>query len=559
MYGSVSSAFFLFGLSLLYGLTGTTRFDAISLVLKGSKNVQLVQIGLEGNIAGATAVLLLLVGFGFKIAAVPFHQWAPDAYEGAPAPVTAWIATGSKIASFIALMKVLLHVVISWSNIKDHPLSPGWLGLLAIMAAATMTYGNFAALGQKNFKRMLAYSSIAHAGYMLVGVLAAAVSAHKHIAAAAVIYYLVVYGFTNIAAFGVAGWLARQGAGRHRRLERPRVRISRRGGCHRLAHDVVDRHAPLGRVLRQVLHVRRGDERRRSRRLADALGLAGLPRPVQQRGLGILLRARADRHVSSTCSDPVARSCSTGDHHSIACRRARRPLLRSQCRPPDLPKPRNRSDSVVLDGGSDRADLARRGLAFRQPRRFRASLFKGDSTQGSDQESRRWRNSRQEIHCQTRLLTQSKTLPKTKRETTATSMAIINTYHKCLESPYLFEDKEAAIKIPGLLAKAGDRLEAAFNIKNTGQGDLADIGFLSYEAMFCCLRALVYAKGYREAGLRCLLLACEELYARQGTLEIDHLLIFQKAQGLKLPVNEALSGASAFVKKTLEVLRREQA
>lgn len=206
VYGSVSSALFLFGLSLLYGLTGTTRFDAILRILDSADGPNRA---LEGNIAGATAVVLLLVGFGFKIAAAPFHQWAPDVYEGAPAPITAWIAVGSKIASFIALMKVLLHVLISWSNVEGHPLSPGWLGLLAVMAAATMTYGNFAALGQKNFKRLLAYSSIAHAGYMLVGVLAAAVSSHKQTAAASVVYYLVVYGFTNVAAFGVAGWLAR--------------------------------------------------------------------------------------------------------------------------------------------------------------------------------------------------------------------------------------------------------------------------------------------------------------------------------------------------------------
>lgn len=136
-------------------------------------------------------------------------------------------------------------------------------------------------------------------------------------------------------------------------------------------------------------------------------------------------------------------------------------------------------------------------------------------------------------------------------------MAIINTFPKCLDSPYLFKDGDASTKIPGLLAKAGDRLEAAFNLKNGGQGDPADIVFLSYEAMFCCLRALVYAQGYREAGLRCLLLACEELYVRRSLLDVDHLLTFQKAQALRLPVDEALSGASAFVKKTLELLRRE--
>ena len=98
-------------------------------------------------------------------------------------------------------------------------------------------------------------------------------------------------------------------------------------------------------------------------------------------------------------------------------------------------------------------------------------------------------------------------------------MAIINTLQKCLDSPYLFEDKEAPNRIVDLLAKAGDRLEAAVNIHYQGQGDPADIVFLSYEAMFSCVRALVYAKGYREFGLRCLMLACEGLYVRPGQLD----------------------------------------
>jgi uncharacterized protein (UPF0332 family) len=133
-------------------------------------------------------------------------------------------------------------------------------------------------------------------------------------------------------------------------------------------------------------------------------------------------------------------------------------------------------------------------------------------------------------------------------------MAIINTIKKCLESPYLFEDKEAPNRIGGLLAKAGDRLEAAANIQTSGQGDPADVGFLSYEAMFCCLRALVYAKGYREAGLRCLLLACEHLYVRPGALDVAHVQAFERAQGLKLSPEESLASASAFVKRTLELL-----
>jgi NADH-quinone oxidoreductase subunit N len=204
VYGSVSSALFLFGLSFIYGMTGTTSFYGIRKILADTGTT-----GLLDNVSGATAILLLMVGFGFKVAAVPFHQWAPDAYEGAPAPVTAWIATGSKLASFIALMKVFLHALLPWSNPTTSIMGPGWIGIIAIIAAVTMTYGNFAALAQKNFKRMLAYSSIAHAGYILVGVAAVSISMKGASAAGSVLYYLIVYAFANVGAFAVAAWLAR--------------------------------------------------------------------------------------------------------------------------------------------------------------------------------------------------------------------------------------------------------------------------------------------------------------------------------------------------------------
>lgn len=205
VYGSVSSALFLFGLSLIYGMTGTTRLGAMRLSLLDGPMGQ----GLTGNVAGATAVLLVLVGFGFKVAAVPFHQWAPDTYEGAPAPVAAWIGSGSKIASFVALMKVLLFGLGPWATDPGRITTPGWVGLLALIAAVSMTYGNFAALAQRNFKRMLAYSSVAHAGYILVGVLAVAVSQRRGEAAGGVLYYVVTYGFATVGAFAVAAWLAK--------------------------------------------------------------------------------------------------------------------------------------------------------------------------------------------------------------------------------------------------------------------------------------------------------------------------------------------------------------
>src|SRR5262245_41630586 len=122
-------------------------------------------------------------------------------------------------------------------------------------------------------------------------------------------------------------------------------------------------------------------------------------------------------------------------------------------------------------------------------------------------------------------------------------MAIINTFQKCLDSPYLFEGQEAPARIGELLAKAGDRLEASANIQASGQGDPADIVFLSYEAMFCCLRALVYAKSYREYGLRCLLLACEKLYVTPGLLDAEHLRKLELAQRLRLAPADALAAA----------------
>ena len=133
-------------------------------------------------------------------------------------------------------------------------------------------------------------------------------------------------------------------------------------------------------------------------------------------------------------------------------------------------------------------------------------------------------------------------------------MAIINTLKKCLDSPYLFVDKEASNRVGSLMATAADRLEAAANIHSTGQGDPADVSFLSYEAMFSCLRALVYNKGYREAGLRCLMLACEDLYVRPGLLDVEFIHQFERCQGLKLKPDESLAAASRFVKRTIELL-----
>ncbi len=133
-------------------------------------------------------------------------------------------------------------------------------------------------------------------------------------------------------------------------------------------------------------------------------------------------------------------------------------------------------------------------------------------------------------------------------------MAIINTFQKCLDSPYLVEDKEAPARISELLTKAGDRLDAAVNIQTTGQGDPADVVFLSYEAMFCCLRPWFTPRATVNLVLRCLLLACEGLYVRPGQLDADHLRKFELAQRLKMSPADAVAASSAFVKRTLELL-----
>src|SRR5437667_2978081 len=183
LLGAFASAFFLYGIALVYGATGTTNLDRIG---PSTGRDSLLTIGLA----------LLLVGFGFKISSVPFHMWAPDVYVGAPTSVTVLVATGSKTAAFAALIRVLV------SAFRGGQLE--WPFLLWALAAATMTVGNVVAIAQSNLKRMLAYSSVAHAGYMLVGL-----TAGGALGAGAVLFYLLVYTFTTAGAFGVVLLLER--------------------------------------------------------------------------------------------------------------------------------------------------------------------------------------------------------------------------------------------------------------------------------------------------------------------------------------------------------------
>ena len=199
MFGAISSAFLLFGMSYLYGVTGATNLREIAAAIQNTGSSPLLVV----------ALLFILVGFGFKVAVVPFHLWAPDAYEGAPTPVTAFIATGSKVASFFVLTKfvMLSFAGMPGSAVWRH-LTPGWTMLLALMAVASMVLGNCAAIVQHNVKRLLAYSSIAHAGYIFVGLLAASTTG-----ATAVFFYIIVYGLTNLGAFGVVAALAERTGG----------------------------------------------------------------------------------------------------------------------------------------------------------------------------------------------------------------------------------------------------------------------------------------------------------------------------------------------------------
>jgi len=189
LFGGMSAAFTLFGLSLLYGLSGATNLGQIAAAIKGPRLDPLLVL----------AIVMTVTGFGFKVAAVPFHLWAPDAYQGAPAPTAALIASGSKVAGFFIFARVMM---LGFKGAEGsgawHAYVPGWVPVLAILAAASMFLGNLAALVQSSVRRLLAYSAVAHAGYMLLGVLP-----HGEQSLAALVYYVVTYGLATLGAFGV--------------------------------------------------------------------------------------------------------------------------------------------------------------------------------------------------------------------------------------------------------------------------------------------------------------------------------------------------------------------
>jgi NADH-quinone oxidoreductase subunit N len=180
LLGAFSLGILLYGMSLLYGLSGSTNMRAMAAVFAGQERSLLLVL----------AVILVVGGMAFKIAAVPFHMWAPDVYEGAPTPVTAFLSVGSKAASFAMLLRLFMIAVPS--------MMADWQLLFEVLAIITMTVGNLAALTQTNLKRLLAYSSIAHAGYLLIGVVAATPRGIS-----AMLIYLLIYAFMQLGAFAV--------------------------------------------------------------------------------------------------------------------------------------------------------------------------------------------------------------------------------------------------------------------------------------------------------------------------------------------------------------------
>ena len=187
LLGAFSSAFFLYGVALTYVLSGSTRLDQIAQVIAGHSTAPTPFV--------LIAVGLVMVGFAFKVSAVPFHMWTPDAYQGAPTIVTGFMSTAVKAAAFAAFVRVFLTAF--------APLSTQWVPLLGASAIATMIVGTVVGVAQTSVKRMLAYSSIAHAGYLLVGLIAG-----SDMGQASVLFYLLSYAITNLGAFGIVALLA---------------------------------------------------------------------------------------------------------------------------------------------------------------------------------------------------------------------------------------------------------------------------------------------------------------------------------------------------------------
>jgi len=189
IFGAASSGLMVYGISLLYGVTGSLSFDGIRAALSA---------GNPGELIVLVSLIFILAGIGYKIAVFPFHMWCPDVYEGAPTPITAFLSVAPKAAGFAVLIR-MLHVAFSSSGAAEYLVDISkvdWPLVIAMISAATMTVGNFIAINQSNIKRLLAYSSIAHAGYLLMGVVAL-----SELGTQALLFYFVVYLLMNLGAF----------------------------------------------------------------------------------------------------------------------------------------------------------------------------------------------------------------------------------------------------------------------------------------------------------------------------------------------------------------------
>lgn len=202
--GSFASAFLLYGMALIYGATGTTVISEIALKVANPNFPALLLVG----------AAMMIVGFGFKVATVPFHIWTPDVYEGAPSPITGFMSAGPKAASFAAFVRVFVLGFPLIAGVQASGLlHETWMTALSVIAILTMTIGNLAAILQNNIKRMLAYSSIAHAGYALVGFLGAGAAAgtqERDAAIASVAFYMLTYAITNLGAFAIVTLLGQK-------------------------------------------------------------------------------------------------------------------------------------------------------------------------------------------------------------------------------------------------------------------------------------------------------------------------------------------------------------
>ncbi|GIW03741.1 MAG: NADH-quinone oxidoreductase subunit N 2 [Thermomicrobiales bacterium] len=211
LLGIFASAILIYAMAWTYGLTGSTNLDEIRAAIQDSVAGR---ERLEASLL--LALLLLTVGLGFKIAAVPFHMWTPDAYDGAPTPVTGYMSVVPKAAGFAAIVRIMVQGL--------GPMRNDWTDLLAVLALITMAFGNIVAIAQRNIKRMLAYSSIAHTGYMMVGLAAyqagggtgfgpdgASTAGDRGVSS--LLYYILAYTFMNIGAFAVVAWMQHRGRG----------------------------------------------------------------------------------------------------------------------------------------------------------------------------------------------------------------------------------------------------------------------------------------------------------------------------------------------------------